>query len=222
MAISTAAAILGGSAISAIAGSKASKKAAKTQAAAADAGIAEQRRQFDLVRQDQQPWMTAGTAALNRLQDPTAFTASPGYDFRRSEGTRDINNSFAARGGALSGNALKALSEFNQNIASSEYGNWWNQQAGLAGVGQAATNAVGQAGLQTGNNIANLLGNAGAARASGIQGQANAIQGGLSDLAGIYGYYKGGGFGGPSMGTPPIWSGNPVFTPPYFPSVRLG
>jgi hypothetical protein len=204
---------------SAVIGSKAAKKAAKTQAKSADAGIAEQRRQFDALQQQQQPWIQAGTAALNRLQDPAAFTASPDYGFRRDEGTKNITNSFAARGGALSGNALKALTEFNSNLASGEYGNWWNRQAGLAGVGQAATNAVGSAGMNMANNVSNILGQQGDARASGIIGSANAIQGGIGDIASIYGYYKAGGFGGPK-GTPPIWSGNYGYG--NAPNVRVG
>lgn len=192
---------------SAVDSAASSKKAGKTQSKAYDAGILEQRRQFDLLRQDQQPWMQAGQQALGRLQDPNAFTASPGYQFRLGEGQRDMGNSFAARGGAFSGNALKALTQYNQNMASNEYGNWWNQQAGLAGVGQAATNVVGQAGMNTGANVAKLLGQAGGARASGIVGSANAINAGVNDLALLYGYYKGDGFGGTGA-TPPIWAGN--------------
>ena len=48
------------------------------------------------------------------------FYDSPDYQFRLNEGQRDIGNSFAARGGAASGNALRALTQFNQNLAASE------------------------------------------------------------------------------------------------------
>jgi len=209
MAIGTAGALIGGSLIGAAGNLIGAKKGAKAQSRAADAGIAEQRRQFDALRQDQLPWQQAGVSALNRLQDPTAFTASPDYDFRRAEGMRGLENSFAARGGALSGNAIRAATDFNSNLASGEFGNWWNRQAGLAGVGQAATNAVGNAGMMTGANVANLLGQQGQARASGIQGMTNAIGGGIGDLAAIWGYRQAGGFGMPTNrgGTPPIWAG---------------
>lgn len=74
MAIGTTAAILGSAALGAagsIAGSKAQSNAAKSAANASqnatDATIAEQRRQFDIANQNQQPWLNAGNSALNQL-----------------------------------------------------------------------------------------------------------------------------------------------------------
>lgn len=119
------------------------------------------------------------------------FTASPGYQFRLQQGQDAQNNQFAARGGAFSGNALKALADYNQNMASNEYGNWWNRVAGLAGVGQAATNQVTAAGQQNSQNIqSNLIGGANA-RASGITGKTNAWTNALNSGVGLYGYSKG-------------------------------
>jgi hypothetical protein len=162
------------------------RSAANTQSRAADAATAEQRRQYDLTRQDQQPWIQAGTGALDRLTtastgDNSNFFASPDYEFRRTEGERGIENSAAARGGAFSGNALRALSDYNSNLASGEYGNWWNRQAGLAGIGQSAVNQVGAAGQASANNIGQLQMASGDARASGILGQSNAINGGINN-----------------------------------------
>lgn len=223
-------------------GKSSANKAAKAQEKSAAAAIAENRRQFDLSRSDMlaaqtqargdaMPWMTAGQNALSNLQNPAAFTASPDYQFRRSEGERGIGNSFAARGGAFSGNALKALSEFNQNLASSEYGNWWNRQAGVAGVGQATSaqqgsnaingaNALANLGANSSQYIGNALMSAGDARASGIVGGANALTQGLSGAinAWQYGNGTGGGnnggiYAGTPWGsrypwqTPPIWQG---------------
>jgi len=179
---------------------KAPKDAARIQANATDRATEEQRRQFDITRTDQMPWLTAGTAALGRLQDPNAFAAAPGYAFRRSEGIRDIGNSWAARGGALSGNALKALTDFNQNLASNEYGNWWNQQAGLAGVGQTSANVLAQVGQQTTSSIGNNLITGANARASGIVGSAavrrNAFNTAMNNDAQNFGRFFGGGYGG--------------------------
>ena len=74
MAIGTTAAILGSAALGAagsVAGSNAQSKAAKSAANASqqatDASIAEQKRQFDIAQQNQQPWLTTGTSALNQL-----------------------------------------------------------------------------------------------------------------------------------------------------------
>lgn len=184
--------------------SRASDRAAGIQAESANAAIAETRRQYDQSRADQLPWLNSGVAALGTLDrtaagDMSQFMASPDYNFRRNEGMRDIGSSFAARGGAFGGNALRALSEFNSNLAGSEFGNWWNRTAARAGVGQTAAgnlgalgaNAAGQIGA-IGNNAAANIGNSlmagGNARASGI----NQAQQGASNA---FGYFLGNGFG---------------------------
>lgn len=176
---------------SALIGSSGAKSAANTQAQSAAAAVDEQRRQFDLTRQDMQPWMQAGQNALMKLQDPAAnFQADPGYAFLRSEGLRGLERSAAARGGAFSGNALKALTQFNSGLADQSYGNWWNRQAGLAGVGQTAATNLGQLGANSASNIGNALMAGGDARASGIAGTANALSGGLSGLVNYFQYNR--------------------------------
>lgn len=166
--------------------SQGAKDAARASSAASAAGIAETRRQYDQTRADMMPWLQAGTSALGRLNDPNAFTASPDYNFRRTEGMRGIENSFAARGGALSGNALRALTDFNSGLAGSEYGNWWNRTASQAGLGQTAAQNLGAFGANNSANVANLLGAQGDARASGITGQTNALTGLLQNLSSVW------------------------------------
>lgn len=68
MGISTGAAILGGSVISGVLGSKAAKKAAKVQAEAADQSVAESRRQFDTVLDLQRPAIETGNRARTALE----------------------------------------------------------------------------------------------------------------------------------------------------------
>ena len=139
----------------------------------------------------------AGFGDLNRKFTQADFQADPGYDFRMAEGARGMNNSAAARGGVLSGAALKAASKYNQNFASNEYGNSYNRftndqtnsfnrLASIAGVGQTATNQVAAAGQNMANNVSqNQLG-AGNARASGYVGQANALTGGIGQGVNMY------------------------------------
>jgi hypothetical protein len=170
------------SGVTSLLGANAADRAADAESEALQRAIDEQRRQYDLNRQDLMPWLTAGTGALGNLQNAgTAFTASPGYDWRRSEGQRDIGNSFAARGGAASGNALRALAEFNQGLASSEFNNWYNQQAGLAGVGQNTAVNLGNLGQNTAGNIGTALTGQGLSRASGIINRYGALGQGLTD-----------------------------------------
>jgi hypothetical protein len=126
--------------------------------------------------------------------DYSSFYQSPDYNFRRTEGTRGIEQSAAARGGAFSGNALKALNQYNSNLAAGEFGNWWNRQAGLAGIGQNATNTLANAGQASATNIGNAMIGQGDARASGIVGGANAwgnLLGGLAGFGGRSGWFGG-------------------------------
>lgn len=134
--------------------------------------------------------MVGGTApTAGGSPDMSGFFTSPGYDFRRNEGTRGIERTAAARGGAFSGNALRALSEFNSGLASQEFGNWFNQLSGIAGTGQTATESTGAFGANAANSAGRNALFAGDARASGIENEANIIGQGINGLAGIAGYY---------------------------------
>lgn len=190
--------VAGGTVVAGIGGalisSNAAGKAADAQRDAANTATGEQQREYDTSRSDYAPWRDAGGAAVNRLNaassgDMSAFQASPDYQFTRSEGQRDLGNSFAAKGGAFSGNALRALDEFNTNLASTQYGNWFGQQAQLAGLGVGATAGTTQAGVSTTNAMNQNTLAAGNARASGIATQGN-IWGGLLNNLGNYGASK--------------------------------
>ena len=193
-----ATAIIGGAVI----GGVASTRAAGIGAEGTDAAIAEQRRQFDINRADIAPFRQTGIEATERLRrlgagDMSEFFTSPGFEFRREEGLRGLENRFSASGGALSGNALRRLAEFNQGLASQEFGNFFSRQAQLAGLGQGATQAGVAAGTGISGNISNALIQGGNARASGVLGVNQAIQGGLGNLL----FAKGAGLFDKSGGT---------------------
>jgi hypothetical protein len=194
---------------SAVVGASASRSASKTQAAAAGQAADVQQQQYEQTRADQAPYREAGYNALANLQRtagnvPSAFKfgagdyqADPGYAFRLSEGQKSLDRQAAARGGLISGGALKAAQRFGQEMGSQEYGNaynraltsygtdvarenqLYNRQAALAGIGQTSTNLVGQAGQNYATNVGNLMTGAGAAQAAGQVGAANALTGGL-------------------------------------------
>jgi len=195
-----ATAIIGGSIIGAGASILGSNAIADASQAGTDAAIGEQRRQFDLNRQDLAPFRETGVNALGRLNnlqsgDLSDFFTSPGFEFVRDEGLRGIENRFSASGGALSGNALRRLNEFNSGLASQEFGNFFERDSRLAGLGGSATNAGVAAGQNSANNISNAFMNNGInqgnARASGIQGVNSAIQGGISNYLFAKGLGKG-------------------------------
>lgn len=68
--------VAGASVIGGVAQSKASSKAAKAQTAAADASIAEQRRQFDAAQALLRPYVQAGGPALQGLMDLAGLSPS--------------------------------------------------------------------------------------------------------------------------------------------------
>lgn len=128
---------------------------------------------------------TAIGAPMPSGPDYSNFFASPDYQFRRDQGTQNIERTASARGLTGSGNALAALAEYNSNLASGEFGNYFNRQATLAGIGNAATNTATQAGANSANNISGLLTDSANARASGIADSANAWGNALGTIGGI-------------------------------------
>lgn len=165
---------------SALLGASASKSAANTQAAAADRAGELQERMFNKQVELQEPWRQAGMNALNRMQSGDVMgMMDPSYQFRLGEGLKALERTASARGGLLSGGALKAAQRYGQDFASQEFGNAYNRLAGLAGVGQTATNTMGSAASQFGTNAGNLMTGGAAARASGYVGGANALTSGL-------------------------------------------
>ena len=176
---------------------KSSKKAAKAQANAMDAYLAQMRMGRDKAISYQQPYEQAGRSGLNLLQqyltgDPMAtqnrLEQSPGYQFRLQQGQNSIQNLLASRGGLKSGGAMKALEEFAQGTASQEFGNQVGYLQGLAGMGQNAATSMGNAELFAGSNMANasqqgILGQ-GMAMANRDAQMGNIIGGGMGQIGG--------------------------------------
>lgn len=130
-------------------------------------------------------------AAPNRLAQlyggglASGFQADPGYQFRQQQGEQAINRAAAAQGGRHGAATLKALADYNQNLASNEFQNYANRAMGLAGgadqndwmrqsalanllSGQGANIANTYTG--TGSALANLYSGAGTNKANLAQG----------------------------------------------------
>jgi hypothetical protein len=189
----------------------AATRAAEAQAGASRYAADLQQQQYRENVQRQQPFYQAGVNALPELVQASRytpfgmdqFTADPGYGFRLSEGQKALDRSAAARGGLISGGALKAATRFGQDMGSQEYTNAFNRyqterQArlgplqSLTGMGQSTANTIGAAGQNMASNVgnygmqgANATGEgymgAANARASGYMGGYNAINSGLSN-----------------------------------------
>jgi hypothetical protein len=194
MAIGTGAAIIG----SALVGGAAANRAARTQASAADRAAQLQQEQFNRQVELQAPFRDVGVRALPELEAASRYTnfgmdqfqADPGYGFRLSEGQKALDRQAAARGGLISGGALKAAQRYGQEMGSQEYTNAFNRyqterQArlnplqSLAGMAQTSTGQLGQAGQAMATGVGEAGAAAAQARASGYMGGANALSQGL-------------------------------------------
>lgn len=189
---------------------KAAKRAANTQAKAADTAIGEQRRQFDVTQENLRPFQEAGVGALGQQQALLglsgeeeqqqafqAFNESPGQKFMRDRAQRNLVRNASAIGGLGGGNVRSALVEQGAGFAQQDFQNQFGRLGQLAGQGQAATTNLGQFGSQTATNIGNL-GIAGSqARASGILGGAQAESQFTNQLLQLGGQVAGAAAGAP-------------------------
>lgn len=183
-----AAAIIGSAAVSYIASDNASDKAARSQTQSTQAGIAEQRYQFDKIQELLKPYVEAGSAAIGGQMDLSGLSGpekekamidqiqrSPTFNALIKQGETGILQNASATGGLRGGNTQSALAEFRPSVLSSLIQQRFNQFGGIAGLGQASAAGQAAAAQNTGNNITGLLqtqGEIGAARAL-AQGQNN-------------------------------------------------
>ena len=219
MSFIAAAVIVGGSALaSGYMGSKAAKDAAGMQVAGVDRATAAQQAQYEQTREDYAPYRELGYTALKDIEalkplltaqfGPEQFEQylDPSMDFRRRLGEQTTARALNVGGGFLSGNTLRGLTDYGQNLASTEYanafnrfqtdrGNIYNTLGNIAGMGMGATNQGAQYGQAAAQNIGTLAVGSAQAQASGTIGQAQAWQnslGQVSDLATLYGLGKSG------------------------------
>jgi hypothetical protein len=124
------------------------------------------------------------------------FQKDPGYEFRQQQGQQGLERSAAARGGLLSGAAMKDAMRFNQGLASDEYTNAFNRfqtnrsnklnpLQSLAGVGQSTTNTIANAGQTYATNVGNAMMGGADARASGYLAQGRIASNALNQLGAI-------------------------------------
>lgn len=192
-------AIAGASAGSSILGARAQSRAASdaagAQVAAAQLGVDEQRRQFDRVQQLLRPFVNVGTDAFRRAarlsgaMGPEAeqrairqVRRSPQFQVARRVGEESILANAAATGGLRGGDTQAALAEFAPQLLNQTIAQRYSQLGGLGQVGQASAAGVGSAAQMTGQNIANLQAQMGAAQAGGALGRGQAMQSAIGGI----------------------------------------
>lgn len=182
----------------------AAQSAAATQAAASEAGIAEQKRQFDKIVELMAPFVTAGTGALSQQQalaglsgapaQQTAISAlesSPQMQALVQQGENAILQNASATGGLRGGNVQAALAKFRPNILNALIEQQYGRLGGLTSLGQASAARQAVAGQATGANIAQLLAQKGAAQAGGTIAAGNQQANTFSSLLNIGGLLAG-------------------------------
>ena len=207
MAIIGGAAIMGGfGLISAKIQGDAAEDAATTQSTAAQSGIDETKRQFDAMQKLLDPYVQAGNKSLTAQQDlaglngPEAqadamqgISSSPEMMALTQQGENAMLQQGAATGGLRGGNVQGALAQFRPQMLSSLINQQYGRLGGLTQIGQASAAGVGAAGMQSGAQIADLLGQQGAAVAGGqiAGGQAAAAPfNQMGQLAGLFAMNK--------------------------------
>lgn len=198
---------------SSLLGANAAQKAASTQAQATAQSNALISKMYEEQKALQKPYVEGGTTAQNRMLTllglpggdaaspdygsanknftPSDLTTDPSYQFRLNEGLKSLDRQAAARGGLISGGAIKAAQEYGQQSASQEYQNAFNRfqtnrsnmlqpLGNLITSGQNAAAGAGTAAANYSNAVSNNIQSGAAAKAAGDVGTANAIAGGVS------------------------------------------
>ena len=199
----------GATLVSGAIGADAARSAAATQAKSAKRAAQIQERIYQQQRADLAPYREQGYTALQDIEELKPFLASqfgpeqfetyldPSMAFRQRLGTQATERLANVGGGAVSGNTLRALEEFGQNLASTEYGNAFNRfqtersniyntLANIAGMGQGAVNTGVNAAQNLGSQLTGLTTGAAAAQAAGQVGAANAYGGALQGLGNMF------------------------------------
>ncbi len=203
---------------------RAIRDASKLQVDASNRAIDTVKGMHDQSRADLQPWVSRGNDAGGMLAellapggaltknyggdyhaDPFSFdvNSDPGALFRINMANNAFERSAAGRGRSMGGSAARSLAEFNQGLASQEYGaaydryntdrnyglneygtnrNFFNTDQGnlfsrlfsVSGQGQASAAGQANQNTTTGAQLSDLFTGIGNAQAGGVVGQANA------------------------------------------------
>lgn len=154
------------------------------------------------------PFVTAGTGALTGQQDllglngagaqSTAINGiqnSPQFQALQQQGQNAILANASATGGLRGGNVQSALGQFTPALLAQQIQQQYANLGGLTSLGQNSAAGIGAAQLNTGSNIANLLGQQGSATAGGQIAAGNSTANGFNSLLGLGGTVAGlGGF----------------------------
>ena len=216
--VAVAGATLVGGVMSSDAQRSAGNKAADAQTAAAQAGIAEQEKQFTAVQQLLSPYVQAGNGALTAQQNLMgigpggtqgqqsaidALQAGPQFQSMLKAGTNALLQNASATGGLRGGNLQGAIASFSPSLLAQTIQQQFQNLGSLSLLGQNSAAMTGTASLQTGQGISNLLQQQGSAQAGADLNAGKADQNMYSAFTSALGQLYGmGGFGKTPGATP--------------------
>lgn len=219
MAAITTAVVAGGTALySANRQAAAGRNAAGAAERGNNAAISEQRRQYDLTRGDNMPWLDAGKNALGLQNaflagDMSGFQNSADYKWAVDQGFKGLDRGAAAGGGLYSGGTDADRIALGQGLATQYADQYYNRLAGMSGTGQTVASNLGSLGANSANQIGGYMQNSGNARASAYTNSGNSWANGVNQLAGIGAWYagqRGGKSGSASTYNPGVKSGGNI------------
>ena len=190
---------------SSVIGAKGAKKAGQAQERAAMAGVEEQRAAREELRTLLQPYVAAGSPALQAQMEALGLAGpgsqeafvqqqeqSPIFQALARQGEEAMLQQAAATGGLRGGNLQGALAQFRPSLLNQFLTQQYERLGGMTRLGQTSAAGVGAGGMEAAGNIANLLGQAGQAQAGAALGKAQAWGQGIGNIAQIGGILAGG------------------------------
>jgi len=166
-------AVGGATLVSGLTQADAASDAAAAQTQASEAGIAEQRRQFDKVQELLKPYVEAGTGAIEGLEPFAAagvpalqaqqallglagpeaqrqaiqqLSTSPQMQALVEQGENALLQRASATGGLRGGNVQAALAQFRPQLLSELIGQQYSRLGGLTALGQETTSNLARLG----------------------------------------------------------------------------
>jgi hypothetical protein len=183
---------------------KAAERAGELQAGAAQAGIDEQRRQFDKLVELMAPFVAASvggegvTGSLPAQQELlglrgveaqrraiSGIESSPLLQALTRQGEEALLQRASATGGLRGGNIQAALAQFRPQMLQQAIDTQFANLGGITRFGQSSAAGQAAAGMESAGAISNLLTQQGAARAGGVIARGGVPRQAFGDLLAI-------------------------------------
>jgi hypothetical protein len=197
-----------GNVVGGLIGGSGASQAGQTAAQGAQQGQATLQANLQNLTPNYQPYQNLGAQGVSNISSMLPYFTNqfsnadlnaqlaPNYAFQLGQGQQATAQMQNAAGGAMSGNAAKALQDYTQNYAGNAYqqafnnyqaqrGNIYNNLSSIANIGQNAVAGLGNLATGTAQGVASLQTGAANAQAAGQVGAANAYSGAAQNIGNL-------------------------------------